>query len=65
MVDTEIRRIVFFAAKREKLHTAAETRLGAGCGSDHGLLWPRSDLLDHGVLWPRSDLLDHGLLMAT
>ena len=39
MVNTEIRLIVFFAAKdREALIQSAKTRLGADCGSDHELL---------------------------
>ena len=37
MVDTEIRLIIFFAAKMEKLYTA-KTRPGADYGSDHELL---------------------------
>ena len=35
MVNTEIRFIIFFAAKDGK---AAKTRPGADCGSDHELL---------------------------
>ena len=40
MVNTEIRLIIFFAAKyREALSIQlAKTRLGADCGSDHELL---------------------------
>ena len=39
MVNTEIRLIIFFAAKDgEALHKSAKTRLGADCGSDHELL---------------------------
>ena len=38
MVNTEIRLIIFFAAKMEKLYTVNKTRLGADCGSDHELL---------------------------
>ena len=38
MVNTEIRLIIFFAAKMEMLYTVNKTRLGADCGSDHELL---------------------------
>ena len=39
MVDTEIRLIMFFAAKDgEALYSEQKTRLGADCGSDHELL---------------------------
>ena len=39
MVDTEIRLIIFFAAKDgEALLQSVKTRLGADCGSDHELL---------------------------
>ena len=39
MVDTEIRLIIFFAAKDgEALYQSAKTRLEADCGSDHELL---------------------------
>ena len=39
MVNTEIRLIIFFAAKdREALHSQQKTRSGADCGSDHELL---------------------------
>ena len=39
MVNTEIRLIIFFAAKDgEALYSQAETRPGADCGSDHELL---------------------------
>ena len=38
MVNTEIRLIIFFAAKMEKLYTVSKTRQGADCGSDHELL---------------------------
>ena len=38
MVDTEIRLIIFFAAKKEKLYTVNKNRMGADCGSDHELL---------------------------
>jgi len=39
MVNTEIRLIIFFAAKDgETLYSQQKTRLGADCGSDHKLL---------------------------
>ena len=39
MVDTEIRLIMFFAAKDgEALYSQQKTRPGADCGSDHKLL---------------------------
>ena len=39
MVNTEIRLIIFFAAKdREALIQSAKARPGADCGSDHELL---------------------------
>ena len=39
MVNTEIRLILFFAAKDgETLYSQQKTRLGADCGSDHELL---------------------------
>ena len=39
MVNTEIRLIIFFAAKDgEALYKSAKTRSGADCGSDHELL---------------------------
>ena len=40
MVNTEIRLIIFFAAKDTKRHSiqTAKTRLGADCGSYHELL---------------------------
>ena len=39
MVDTEIRLIMFFAAKDEEaLYIQKKTRPGADCGSDHELL---------------------------
>ena len=38
MVNTEIRLIIFFAAKDEDLYTVIQTRLGSDCGSDHELL---------------------------
>ena len=38
MVDTEIRLIIFFAAKDgEPLYSQQKTRPGADCGSDHEL----------------------------
>ena len=45
MVDTEIRLIMFFAAKDgEALYSEQKTRLGADCGSDHELLIAKSRL---------------------
>ena len=39
MLNTEIRLIIFFAAKDgEALYKSAKTRLGADCGSDHEIL---------------------------
>ena len=39
MVNTEIRLIIFFAAKDgETLYSQQKTRLGTDCGSDHELL---------------------------
>ena len=39
MVNTEIRLIIFFAAKNgEALYSQQKTRLGADCGSDHEFL---------------------------
>ena len=38
MVKTEIRLIIFFAAKDEETIQSAKTRPGADCGSDHELL---------------------------
>ena len=38
MVNTEIRLIIFFAAKDGETIQAAKTRTGAVCGSDHELL---------------------------
>ena len=39
MVNTEIKSIIFFAAKMEKFYTVGEKkRPGADCGSDHELL---------------------------
>ena len=39
MVNTEIRLIIFFAAKDERSSIqSAKTRHGADCGSDHELL---------------------------
>ena len=39
MVNTEIRLIIFYAAKAgEALYQSAKTRLGADCGSDHEFL---------------------------
>ena len=38
MVNTEIRLIIFFAAKDGETIQSAKIRLGADCGSDHELL---------------------------
>ena len=38
MVNTEIRLIIFFAAKEEKLYTVSKNKTGRDCGSDHELL---------------------------
>ena len=38
MVNTEIRLIIFFAAKDGEALQSAKTRLGADCGSDRELL---------------------------
>ena len=38
MVNTEIRLIIFFAAKMETLYTVSKKKLGADCGSDHEFL---------------------------
>ena len=38
MVNTEIRLIIFFAAKDGEAIQSAKTRLGVDCGSDHELL---------------------------
>ena len=39
MVNTDIRLIIFFAAKDgEALYSQQKTRLGADCGSDHEIL---------------------------
>ena len=38
MVKNEIRLIIFFAAKIEKLSTISKNTAGADCGSDHELL---------------------------
>ena len=38
MVNTEIRLIIFFAAKDGKALQSAKTRPGADCSSDHELL---------------------------
>ena len=38
MVNTEIRLIIFFAAKGREALQSAKTRPGADCGSDHELL---------------------------
>ena len=45
MVSTEIRLIIFFAAKDgEALYSQQKTSPGADCGSDHELLIPKSRL---------------------
>ena len=44
MVNTEIRLIIFFAAKDGSSIQSAKTRPGADCGSDHESLLPNSDL---------------------
>ena len=41
MVNSEIRLIIFFAAKDGEVLRSAKTRLGADCGSDHELLIAR------------------------
>ena len=38
MVNTEIKLIIFFAAKMENSMRSAKTRLGGDCGSDHKIL---------------------------
>ena len=38
MINTEIRLIIFFAAKDGEAIQSAKTRLGVDCGSDHELL---------------------------
>ena len=38
MVNTEIRLIIFLAAKDGEALQSAKTRLGANCGSDHEIL---------------------------
>ena len=38
MVNSEIRLIIFFAAKDGELYTVNKTRPGADCASDHELL---------------------------
>ena len=37
MVNTEIRLIIFFQPKMEKLYTVSKKKPGADCGSDHKL----------------------------
>ena len=44
MVNTEIRLIIFFAAKDGEALQSAKTRLGADCGTDHELLIAKSRL---------------------
>ena len=42
MVNTEIRLIIFSAAKDgEVLYKSSKTRLGADCGADHELLFAK------------------------
>ena len=38
MVNTEIRLVIFFAARQRSSIQSAKTKLGADCGSDHELL---------------------------
>ena len=38
MVNTEIRLIIFFAAKEGKLYTVSKNKTGADYGSDHEML---------------------------
>ena len=38
MANTEIKLIIFFAAKDEKVYTVSKDKPGADCGSDHELL---------------------------
>ena len=38
MVNTEIRLIIFFAAKMEKLYTVSKKKTGADSGAEHELL---------------------------
>ena len=38
MINTEIRLIIFFAAKMEKLYTVSKKKTGADSGSEHELL---------------------------
>ena len=44
MVSTDIRLIIFFAAKYGEALCSQLYRQGADCRSDHELLWPNSDL---------------------
>ena len=56
MVNTEIRSIIFFAAKDgEALYSQQKQRLGADCGSDHKLLTAKFRLILKKVGIP----LDH------
>ena len=41
MVNTEIRLIIFFAAKMDKLYPDRKKQMGTDCGSDHELLIAR------------------------
>ena len=45
MINIEIRLIIFFAAKIEKLYTVSKTKWGANSGSDMNSLLPNSDLI--------------------
>ena len=38
MVNTEIRLIIIFQPKMEKLYTVSKNKTGADCGSDHEVL---------------------------
>ena len=38
MFNTEIRLIIFFTAKMEKIYTVSKNKTGADCGPDHELL---------------------------
>ena len=57
MVNTEIKLIIFFAAKEGKALQSAKTRPGADCGSDHELLSAKFKLKKVGTTRPfRYDL---------
>ena len=56
MVNTEIRLIIFFAAKDgDALYSQTKTRPGANCGSDHELLFAKFRL----KLKKAGKVLDH------